>query len=84
MGQGRPEGMGPGMGPGGPGQRGDGEFRGRGPRSEQMQQIMERQKEKRAKKYRKVLTPEQYKLWESVEMEREMRRQVDMQMETPR
>jgi len=73
MGQGRPDGMGPG-GPGGP--RGDGQFR-RGPRSEEMQKLMEEQKEKRVKEYRKVLTEEQFQKWEAAETEREFRQEIE-------
>ena len=79
MPQGRPEGFpgGPGMGPGGPGgPRGDGQFR-RGPRSEEMQKLMEEQKEKRVKEYRKVLTEEQFQKWEAAETEREFRQAVE-------
>lgn len=79
MGQGRPDGMGPGNGPGGMPPRGDGQFR-RGPMNEDMQQLMDKQQEKRVKKYRKVLTPEQFQKWESFEAERNFRRMV----ETPR
>ena len=73
MGQGRPDGMGPG-GPGGP--RGDGQFR-RGPRNEEMQKLMEEQKEKRVKQYRKILTEEQFQKWEAAETEREFRQAVE-------
>jgi hypothetical protein len=69
MGQGRPDGMGPG-GPGGP--RGDGQFRP-GPRNEEMQKLMENQREKRMKQYGKILTEEQYRKWEAAEAEREFR-----------
>ena len=72
MGQGRPDGMGPGGMP----PRGDGQFRPR-PMNEDMQQLMEKQQEKRVKKYRKVLTPEQYQKWESFEAERNFRRMVE-------
>ena len=74
MGQGRPDGMGPGgMGPGGQGgPRGDGQFR-RGPRNEEMQKLMEEQREKREKEYRKILTEEQYQKWAVAEAEREFR-----------
>ena len=72
MGQGRPEGMGPGGMP----PRGDGQFRPR-PMNEDMQQMMEKQQEKRVKKYRKVLTPEQYQKWESFEAERNFLRMVE-------
>ena len=76
MGGGRPErppmGQRPeGMGPGGP--RGDGQFR-RGPRSEEMQQLMEEQQAKREKQYRKILTEEQYRIWEADEANREIRK----------
>lgn len=76
MGQGRPDGMGPGMGPGGMPPRGDGQFR-RGPMNEDMQQLMEKQQEKRVKKYRKILTPEQFQRWESFEAERNFRKMVE-------
>lgn len=82
MGQGRPGGMGPGgpggMGPGGQGgrpPRGDGQFRG--PRNEEMEEFMEKQNEKRDKEYSKILTPEQYQRWKSVETEREFRRMIE-------
>ena len=76
MPQGRPEGFPgvPGMGPGGP--RGDGQFR-RGPRNEEMQKMMEEQKEKRVKQYRKILTEEQFQKWEAAETEREFRQAVE-------
>ena len=86
--EGFPEGMGPGRGPGmrpdgmGPGgrpPRGDGQFRP-GPRGEEMRQLMQEQQEKRAKKYRKVLSPEQYEKWASFEAERQFRQMI----ETPR
>ena len=82
MGQGRPDGMGPGgmgpggMGPGGMGPRGDGQFRP-GPRGGAMQELMEEQKAKRVKKYRKVLTPEQFQKWESFEAQREFRQMIE-------
>ena len=87
MGGGRPEGMGPvmgsgrppqGMGPGGqggPGGRG-GEFR-RPPMNEDMQELLQEQAEARARKYRRVLSPEQYQKWEAFEAQREFRRMVD-------
>ena len=76
FGGGRPGGMGPG-GPGGPrgGQRPE-MGQGRPPMGGGMQELMQEQQEKREKKYRKVLTPEQYQKWESFEAEREFRRMV--------
>ena len=77
MGQGGPGGMGPG-GPGGQGgrpPRGDGQFRG--PRNEEMEKFMEKQNEKRDKEYSKILTPDQYQRWKSVETEREFRRMFE-------
>ena len=84
IGQGRPDGMGPGgmgpggMGPGGPGgrPRGDGQFRP-GPRGGEMQELMEEQQAKRVKKYRRVLTPEQFQRWEAFEAEREFRQMIE-------
>ena len=77
MGQGRPDGMGPGgMGPGGRPPRGDGQFRP-GPRNEEMRELMEEQQAKRVKKYRRVLTPEQFQRWESFEAEREFRQIIE-------
>jgi Spy/CpxP family protein refolding chaperone len=79
MPQGRPDGMGPGgpgpggMGPGGP--RGDGQFR-RGPQFEEMQQLTDEIQAKREKKYRKVLTPEQFQKWESFEIDRDAHRRM--------
>ena len=79
MGQGRPDGMGPGgpgpggMGPGGP--RGDGQFR-RGPQFEEMQQLTDEIQAKREKKYRKVLTPEQFQKRESFEIDRDAHRRM--------
>ncbi len=81
MPQGRPEGFPEGMGPGGRPPRGDGQFRpGPGPRGEEMRQLMQEQQEKRAKKYRRVLSPEQYEKWASFEAERQFRQMI----ETPR
>ncbi len=74
MGQGRPDGMGPG-GPGGMPPRGDGQFRG--PRNQDMEKFMEEQQEKRDKEYSKILTPEQYQRWKSVETEKEFRRMIE-------
>lgn len=78
MGQVRPDGMGPGMNPGmSPDSRPprDGQFRpGPGPRSEALNDLMESQKAKREKKYRKVLTPAQFQLWETFEAQRDFRR----------
>ena len=79
---GRPEGMGPGgfgdrpegMGPGGPGgPRGDGQFR-RPPMGGDMQEIMNEFQQKKAKKYNRILTPDQYVKWESFEAQREFGR----------
>jgi len=72
----RPQGMGPGNGKGRPegmGQQKDGALRGKGPGAGPMRQLMEEQREERARKYRKVLTAEQYMRWESFEAEREFR-----------
>ena len=91
-GMGRPDGMGPGgpgfggerpqgMGPGGPGGMGPGDPRGgefrRPLLGGDMQELMDEQQAKRVKKYRKVLTPEQFQKWESFEAEREFRRMVE-------
>ena len=87
MGQGRPDGMGPGgmgpggpggMGPGGPGgrPRGNGEFRP-GPRGGAMQELMEEQQQKRIKKYYKILTEEQFQKWQSFETQREFRQIIE-------
>ena len=76
MPMGRPEGFPAGMGPGGMPPRGDGQFR-RGPMNEDMQQLMEKQQEKRVKKSRKVLTPEQFQKWASFEAERDFRKMVE-------
>ena len=77
MGQGRPDGMGPGgMGPGGMPPRGDGQFRP-GPRGGAMKELMEEQEAKRVKKYRKILTPEQFQKWESFEAERSFRQIIE-------
>ena len=74
-----PGGMGPGgMGPGGPGGRPprDGQFR-HGPRNEEMQQLMEEIQQKKIKKYRKVLTPDQFQKWETFEAQREFRQIIE-------
>jgi len=77
MGQGRPDGMGPGMGPGGMPPR-DGQFRpGPGMQNGDMKELMESQRVEREKKYRKILTPEQYQKWESFEAQREFRQIVE-------
>ena len=70
MGQGRPDGMGPG------GMPREGQFRP-GMQNEEMQELMEEQKAKRVKKYRKVLTPEQFQKWESFEAQREFRQMIE-------
>ncbi len=73
MGQGRPDGMGPGGFP-----PRDGEFRrGPGPRGEEMKALMEEQQAERVKKYRKILTPEQFQKWESFEAQREFRQMIE-------
>ena len=61
-----------GQGPQGPD---NGQFRG--PRNEEMEEFMEKQNEKRDKEYSKILTPEQYQRWKSVETEREFRRMIE-------
>lgn len=73
----RPEGFPGGMGPGGFPPR-DGEFRrGPGPRGEEMKALMEEQQAERVKKYRKILTPEQFQKWESFEAQREFRQMIE-------
>ena len=71
---GRPDGMGPGMGSGRPPR--DGQFR---PdfRNEGMKDLMEEQQEKKVKKYRKVLTADQFQKWESFEAQREFRQMIE-------
>ena len=71
---GRPEGMGPGMGGGRPPR--DGQFRPEF-RNEGMKDLMEEQQEKKVKKYRKVLTADQFQKWESFEAQREFRQMVE-------
>ena len=74
---GRPDGMGPGMGPGGMPPR-DGQFRpGPGMQNGDMKELMESQRVEREKKYRKILTPEQYQKWDSFEAQREFRQIVE-------
>ena len=68
MGQGRPDSRPP----------RDGQFRpGPGPRSEALNDLMKSQKAKREKKYRKVLTPAQFQLWETFEAQRDFRRIIE-------
>ena len=75
--QGFPAGGPDGMGPGGFPPR-DGQFRpGPGMQNEDMRKLMEKQQEKRVKKYRKVLTPEQFQKWESFEAQREFRQMIE-------
>ena len=71
---GRPDGMGPGMGGGRPPR--DGQFRPEF-RNEGMKDLMEEQQEKKVKKYRKVLTVDQFQKWESFEAQREFRQMVE-------
>ena len=84
---GRPDGMGPGMGGnrppmgGGPGMGSgrpprDGQFRPEF-RNEGMKDLMEEQQEKKVKKYRKVLTADQFQKWESFEAQREFRQMIE-------
>ena len=73
---GRPDGMGPGMDPGMRPPR-DGQFRpGDGPRGD-MKEMMEEQQAKREKKYRRILTPEQFQKWQTFETQREFRQMVE-------
>ena len=73
MGQGRPDSM----GPGGRAPR-DGQFRpGPNMQNESMKELMEEQQAKKVKKYRKVLTPEQFQKWESFEAQREFRQMIE-------
>ena len=74
FGGGRPEGMGPGGLRGG--QRPE-MGQGRPPMGGGMTEQMQEMKEKRAKKYRKILTPEQYQKWESFEAERDFRKMIE-------
>ena len=71
---GRPDGMGPGMGSGRPPR--DGQFRPEF-RNEGMKDLMEEQQEKKVKKYRKVLTADQFQKWESFEAQREFRQMIE-------
>jgi hypothetical protein len=77
FGGGRPEGMGPG-GPGGPrgGQRPE-MGQGRPPMMGGSPELMQEFRVKQEKKYRQVLTPEQFQKWESFQAEREFRRMVE-------
>ena len=78
MPQGFPGGRPDGMGPGGPrgGQRPD-MGQGRPRMGGEMQEMMQEMKANKEKKYRKVLTPEQYQKWESFEAERDFRRMIE-------
>ena len=69
-----PEGMRPGMVPGGMPPRGEGRFR---PLDDGMKEMIEQQQAERVKKYRKVLTPEQFQKWESFEAQREFRQIIE-------
>ena len=72
---GRPDGMGPGMGGGRPPR--DGQFRPGSLPQGDLKDLMEEQQAKRVKKYRKILTPEQFQKWETFETQREFRQMIE-------